>query len=75
MNDKELGMVLGRIEAGVQENGKRLDRHNDIHRDLDKKVAETSEGLIAIKARAGLIAIIISSIVAIGGWLIRIANR
>jgi len=75
MDDQELGNTLGRIEAGVKENGARLDRHNDIHKVLDQKVIENSEGLVAIKAKAGLIAVIISSIIAIGGWLLRYTGK
>ena len=74
MDDQELGRTLGRIEAGVKENGNRLDRHNDVHKSLDSKVIENSEGLVAIKAKAGLIAIIISSIVAVASWLLRAAK-
>ncbi len=59
----------------TDENGRRLDRHNAVHDKLEAKVTENSEGLVAIKAKAGLIAIIISTIVGIGGWLIRVASR
>jgi len=69
MNDQEL-ILLGEIKKGVEENGKRMDRHNTAHTQWEAKITENSEGLVAIKSKAGIIAFIISLIVGAGSWFI-----
>jgi len=70
MTDQELGLLLGEIKGGVEENGRRLDRHNSVHERLEAKVIENSEGLVSIKSSAAGIAFVISLVVAAGTWLI-----
>jgi len=70
MNDQELGMILGRIEAGVVENGRRLDRHNEDHRGLEEKVDRTERDVAVIQGKAGIVAVIVSSIIGLAGWLV-----
>jgi len=71
MDDQQLGILLGEIKQGVKANGDRMDRHNKEHDKLDIKVDLNTEGLTAIKAKAGLIAFITSTVVAVFGWLLR----
>ena len=70
MNDQDLGLLLGEIKGGVEENGRRLDRHIDVLDRLEAKVIVNSEGLVSIKSSAAGIAFIISLVVAAGTWLI-----
>lgn len=70
MDDQELGMILGRIEAGVEENGRRLDRHNKVHEGLEATVQQNETNIAVIKGKAALIATLISLILGGAGWLI-----
>ena len=75
MNDQELGILLGEIKAGVEENGRRLDRHNKVHEILDKKVNDTEKSVAVIKGKAALIALLISLTLGFVGLAIRLWDK
>lgn len=70
MDDQELAFKLGEIKAGVDENGRRLDRHNAIHVKLEATVKATELAVAVIKGSAALIATIISIIIGAVGWVV-----
>jgi len=72
MDEQELGMILGRIEAGVKANGDRLDHQLLEINKIDEKVIEAAKQIAVIKAKVAVIAVVISFGIGVVGLIIRV---
>lgn len=75
--DNDLQRTLGQIEQKIDDLRERLDRHGESHRGPDgiEFRLRTVEGDIReVKAKAGVIAFMVSLVMTIALWLVRLFN-
>ena len=73
MNDDQLERTLGRIEEGIKNLNLRMAENNhSLYGDggIEPRVREVESDVKVMKAQAGMISFVVSTVVAVGGWFL-----
>ncbi|OHD26025.1 MAG: hypothetical protein A2Y38_02465 [Spirochaetes bacterium GWB1_59_5] len=75
--ERAVGRLEGKIESGFKDLGNRMDRMIDAiygSEGIEPRLREVEGDVREIKAKAGMIAAIVSFVIGIGMWLLKLFN-